>query len=500
MLKQKRIFIASWLCVTILIVTSVPLLATAFYNHPCNDDYTFSLLTKAAWEDTHSLWEVAKAAVQQARLTWHDWQGTWAAVVIFALQPAIFGEGWYVAGTFLLLGSLVFSIFYFFHGLLGSLPKKELRVDADRIRLIAGLISLVCVQMMPSPVQGLYWWNGASYYVVFFSLLLVQAINLMLLASGKRRGTGWTALCALLGAIVSGGNFITALLGVELTVLFFVYTLMKRKPVRIRMGIVLTAALAGFFLSVLAPGNAVRQAQSAGLDPIRAVVYSFRQANQYLSSWFTPLMLSVALMLLPLLCGIPVERMVRRKIPFLPVLGLMLCFFASAFTPQLFGMGLGWAELRVVNVWFFLFWIMLVLVLLAAIHAARIGMAAVGGERCILKGAAARRLAIGAAACALVFAAITAVLDRASNPYAGLSALRSLATGEAQAYHAAHLERLALLERSGPETELPSLPCEPHVLYMDDIREDPTFWVNEDYAAYYGKKAVWTAPAPDTET
>lgn len=128
------------------------------------------------------------------------------------------------------------------------------------------------------------------------------------------------------------------------------------------------------------PGNAVRQTNLAsGLDPVRAIVYSFRQAYQYLDTWFTPLSLAIVLALLPFLCLVDVEKIVARRIPVLPLLLLAFCFFASAFTPQLFGMGLGWAELRVVNVWFFLFWILLVLVLLAVIQSVRLG--ALGGRR-----------------------------------------------------------------------------------------------------------------------
>lgn len=154
-------------------------------------------------------------------------------------------------------------------------------------------------------------------------------------------------------------------------------------------------------------------------------------------------------------------------------------------------MGLGWAELRVVNVWFFLFWILLVLVLLAVIQSIRLG--ALGGRWVTDVPRKIRRFTAAAAACACVCVALTAVLNRSEEPYAGISALKSLLTGEAQAYHDTHLQRLRIM--SGPQetVELPALPCEPHVLFMDDIRENPDSWINEDYAAYYGKSAVWTA-------
>lgn len=490
-MSDRMVRACSRLCIALLIAGAIPLLVAAFYNHPCNDDYTFGLLTKAAWDQTHSLWEVLKAAVEQARITWGNWQGTWAAVVVFALQPAIFGESWYAISTFLLLGALIASVFYFFHSLLRGLSQPGARASRDLVNVISGVICLVLVQMIPSPVQGFYWWNGASYYVLFFALMLVEVVQLVRILSGQA-GKVRVALAALIGCVIAGGNFITALLNAELTVAAFLFALVKKKRGRVALSVVLTAMLAGFIPSILAPGNAVRQAAvGGGLDPLRAIVYSFRQAYQYLDTWFTPLSLCVALMLIPFLCLVPVEKMVPRRLPVLWLLALVFCFFASAFTPQLFGMGLGWAELRVVNVWFFLFWILLLLVLLAVIQSIRLG--ALGGRWVTDVPRKIRQFTAAAAACACVCVALTAVLNRSEEPYAGISALKSLLTGEAQAYHDTHLQRLRIM--SGPQetVELPALPCEPHVLFMDDIRENPDSWINEDYAAYYGKSAVWTA-------
>ena len=216
-MTERTVRRCSRACIALLIISVLPLLVAAFYNHPCNDDFTFGLLTKAAWERTHSLWEVLKAAIEQARITWHDWQGTWAAIVIFALQPAVFGEGWYAASTFLLLGALISSVFCFFHTLLRRLPRPEARASRDLVNLIAGAVCLVLIEMIPSPAQGFYWWNGASYYVLFFSLMLVQAAQLARIASGRDCTKARFVLSLLMGCLISGGNFITALLNAELT-------------------------------------------------------------------------------------------------------------------------------------------------------------------------------------------------------------------------------------------------------------------------------------------
>ena len=47
------------------------------------------------------------------------------------------------------------------------------------------LYALVCIQLLPSPAQGYYWWNGASYYwLFFFGLLTLGALLARLLGPG----------------------------------------------------------------------------------------------------------------------------------------------------------------------------------------------------------------------------------------------------------------------------------------------------------------------------
>ena len=48
----------AWLSVLLLLVSVLPLYAQALYNHSFYDDLGFSLLTRAAWEQTGSVFAV----------------------------------------------------------------------------------------------------------------------------------------------------------------------------------------------------------------------------------------------------------------------------------------------------------------------------------------------------------------------------------------------------------------------------------------------------------
>ena len=79
------------------------------------------------------------------------------------------------------------------------------------------------------------------------------------------------------------------------------------------------------------------------------------------------------------------------------------------------------------------------------------------------------------------------------NTFSSLSALRSLANGEAKTYYAEAQERLA--DYTNPDVsvvEVKPFSAKPHVLYFTDVVEEgePNYWINENIAAYYGKEKV----------
>lgn len=98
----------------VYICSLIPILCISIYNYPQADDWGYSYLTHWAWIDTHSLFQVLKAAAAAVVEAYNHWQGTFSSIFLMSLQPGIFGEQFYVFVPFIMLGLLSFSVIFFF--------------------------------------------------------------------------------------------------------------------------------------------------------------------------------------------------------------------------------------------------------------------------------------------------------------------------------------------------------------------------------------------------
>ena len=85
----KRETFWRWLLIAALLICVIPLLWIAVYNHSSADDYSYGCLARWAWTDTHNLFRVFAAAGEKIKNTYLNWQGSYSAVALFALQPSI---------------------------------------------------------------------------------------------------------------------------------------------------------------------------------------------------------------------------------------------------------------------------------------------------------------------------------------------------------------------------------------------------------------------------
>ena len=110
--KIRRI--TAWICVLVLVLSTLPLYAISVYNHPYYDDYGFSAGVHQAWKQTGSLGSVLQAAVDSARNTRQNWQGTYTGTMLSNLQPGLFSESLYwIANVFLLTAFIgCFLVFF----------------------------------------------------------------------------------------------------------------------------------------------------------------------------------------------------------------------------------------------------------------------------------------------------------------------------------------------------------------------------------------------------
>lgn len=252
----------AWLSVLLLLVSVLPLYAQALYNHSFYDDLGFSLLTRAAWEQTGSVFAVLEAAVRNTVGIRQTWEGTYSTSFISTFQPAVFGEGAYWATTFVLLTLFLLAVWYFLRQTL----RGVYGMDGAGVAAAFGILGFVLTQFVPDAAEAFFWFNGGVAYTLLWSVMLFTA-GLWLRferAQGKVRNVLLYIALVLLTAVVGGAKYSTVLFAALLAVLFTGWAFMRRRPKRFAYLSLTLVLLAGFAFSVTAPGNDVRAATLAG--------------------------------------------------------------------------------------------------------------------------------------------------------------------------------------------------------------------------------------------
>lgn len=480
---QRRLAL---LCCGLLGVSLLPVAAIAFYNHPCSDDYSYGLYVAQAVRAEGSLWEVLAAAGRETAETYLDWQGTFSAVFLMALQPAAFGEGFYALTPYLMAGSLLFSNFFF----LKEVCVRRLGMSRWGWLITGCALGFFLIHFAPDPFEGFFWYNGSLFYTFFHSVMLCAlalALKFLRLRGGRGLacGLGAGALCFFVG----GGNYPTALLTCVLLLAGFAYSLWKKLPLSRRVGCLAFFLLevCAFAVSILAPGNAVRQAHFENRPgALQSILLALGAAARCAGEWATlPLVLAL-LFLCPLFCQCAARLRFSFPLPGLAP-AVALCLLGVLLTPPIYAMG-GTGAGRMEDLYFDAF------VLLAAGVAFYLCGWAVHRPG-LWKALRSVRPSLDGAILSLVvcFALATAALPGFSS-LTGVSAGLSLLRGEAQAYHAQVLAQVEVLSDSSvsdavvePVTARPQLLLPTSVPVLSDDPESP---VNQRVATFYGKDSV----------
>lgn len=475
----------------ILAITLVPLLWIAFFNHSCADDFSYGLLSRYAWVDTHNIFAVFKAVITQIKLSYLGWQGTYSAIAVFALQPAIWGEQFYFLSTFILLTVFLYGTFSFFRASIGYIYNRN-----DIADIICFTVAILCIQLLPSPVQGLYWWNGSSFYVLFHSVMLIQIGHLIKIYYNESCLNSQFITGLILGAFLAGGNYISALLTTELTCLILLLCILSKKKVVRKIGGIALITLIGFFINVLAPGNAVRQSNFVSMPPVKAVLYSFHEAYIFMNAWTTPILIATLIFLLPFILKLyDKKELSKPKIQLFYVLSFLFAIFASSFTPTLYAFG-SEGPGRVQNIRFFLWIIICILAEITTVHYITFYSQKAFGINYIqsIRNVCSPQMLISfftAISITTCFFVTNYVFIGNKNTLTSISAIYSLYNGDARLYDDIAKKRMEILLSDKKEVELDLFTAKPYVLFFDDIQSNPKDWRNMDVARFYRKDMVY---------
>ena len=466
----------------------VPMLVVARYNVPCADDYHYGASTYHTWQATHSLAAVLRAAGEKVAERYVNWQGTYSAIFLMALQPAVFGNGFYALVPFLTLGMLAAGTCFFCLSLFTKL------LGASRWQaLVLALVWLgIDTQLLPSAVQGFYWYNGAIFYTFFFGVQLfyfgLLARYLAMGHASRRRSAAFlTGLCAL-GLFLGGGNLVTAF--GTLLVLVCVLCLLAIMKSRQWRALLLPLAflLAGFLVNVCAPGNSVRQ-QSMG-DPLPAPLAVLRAVQEAVLQFDKNLTLPILLalvFLLPVLWNAAANAHLSFRWPllfFVFTFGL----YAAQFCPTWYALKQA-GPARLLDIIFYsaFFWMAVNLFYFLGWLQRRLW----AENGAVPQG----RYTIGFVAVTAALLAVSCFAMRDMLNFTSIQALNALRTGQAQQYHAEFEARVEILEDTArPDAVLQPYSVRPRVLFFDDATPYADNWRNEALRDYYGKRSVVVLP------
>lgn len=478
----------------------IPAAALAFFAAPSADDFSYGAAAAQAWQESRSLSAVLSAAWEGTLKTYQAWQGSFAAVFLMHLQPAVFGWSRYWIGPLLLIFAYTGSTAL----LLFTIARRLLRCGRAASGVVALTLLLLSFLFVYDPVEAFYWYNGGVYDTFFYSVSLVL-FSLLLLAGTAEKRSAAVPLFVLslpLAFAVGGGNYSTALLSAVVLFLLAAFLVWKRrKKEAAAAALVFAVLMAAFAVSILAPGNAVRQLDAGEPNsPVKAVILSLAYGAYAFCSCTTLPVAAGWIFLTPVLYR-AVSRL-RFSFP-RPLLVFFLAWavFSTQGTPVFYALGLQMPE-RVIDIIYFSYYPTVLLVWSYFLgwfaHADktekyRKAFAACGRSR---------KQWLFSLVLLLVFLGGTLGLVRVGKePETGgvaaeglplsAQAVISLASGEAQRYHAQLAEREALyLDESLAEVRVEPLKEKPYLLFQQDLTEDPDNWVNRAAAEYYHKKSV----------
>lgn len=471
--------------------TMVPIWYLSRYTVMGADDYYYGLQTYQAWIASGSLMAVLRAAAQTAMEYWHNWQGTYSSIFLMTLTPGIFGDQFYFLTTFIMTGMVIGSVAVLGHVFL----KYYAGCKSLYLRGISVLVLLFLImQTFVSAADGIYWYNGALHYVFMQSVLLFMAA--VILAFRTARGTGkrvlYLVLAAVLGFLCGGANLLTALQSLLLYgVVLLADLVLTKKREHLLLIIPFLVNLAGFMLNVLAPGNTIRETTAEGMGAVLAIVLSFYWALVFIAEWMTPIVLAGFLLLLPVI-GLCTKDAEHKFIHPLLAAFVSYCVFAAMFTPTLYAMGSEGPD-RCKNVMRIMLYLLVFANLVNGSGYLRERKKPCGDCPLVSGGSVILRhksLWMSAMLCGMLFLFLFAANK---NTYTSISALRSIANGEAARYYEENQTRLALYQDPDlAEVTVQPLTVKPYLLYKTDVGNEGSmdYWVTLAIEKYYQKKVT----------
>lgn len=259
--------------VAICIMSLMPILYCSFYDYATGDDLNYSAQVYQLMLQGASFPVILGSMWETVIKYWHAYQGTWSSILLFQLQPGIWGERVYTVTVWIALLCLIGGTGYILYDLL----VRRLHLRRTGYWAILSMVSMLSVQYMPTIRGGLFWYTSVAHYVIPYGAALLSITwARRYLDTGYRRyyiasilfmvylgGAGYPpiVLAAVAYVLVILGGWTGMLVTSDRTAL-------RRRAAWLTMPLALE--LIGFVISAVAPGNKVRGGEDFGFSAGRA--------------------------------------------------------------------------------------------------------------------------------------------------------------------------------------------------------------------------------------
>ena len=481
----------SRISLVILALSLVPIFWISFYDHPFEDDYNYGVVTRLAWMESHDVITLFKAAVQTSVNKYQTWQGSYTGCFMMSLQAGIFGEKYYFLSVWLVLAAFLGGLAYF----LKTILMKCLHTGKYEFQIIYSLVAMLCLNLLPSPAEGIFWYNGAFYYTGYFGLVLLLAGLCIRVFNQTMKVNPWKiVLISLLALFIGGGNMSTNLI-MLLSLLYLYLFALLRKEGRSYLPLlpVLVCAIAGFLLNLTAPGNVIREnGYVNGYGFLKTIVLSFQQGCTGIESYSTIIVLIIYFFFfVPMLWSSLKKTAFSFPYPIL-ITVMLYAIMACQHAPMFYATGHDASYYpRILNLVYFSYLLVTFLVVLywEGYLAHRIDLPKVNISQSVRK-----ELAVFS----VLFLLVGAIGTGRVTTFTSISSMLSIVQGQAQTYSEARFERekqyLAAEKNHAEKLVLEPLPSIPAVfLQGSDITNDSENWLNDGVSIYYHIDSVMLA-------
>ena len=491
--NENKILLVTVLIVCILIIT--PLLVLGIYNRPSADDYSYAIQTHQAVRNGDGLFAILKAALKTDIFFYSQWQGLYSSAFLLSLHPGIWGESFYAATTVILMLFMFFCLWIS----INIINKHYLRYSKLFSITAAMFLLMFFVLWLPSPTQGLYWFNGAANYVPWAFLNLLNACLLVEANKSNRKIKRilLIIISVIFSFLTSGGNHVTAF--ADILILFFLLLYMWIKNKRIFPIFPFLAACIGFLIMYKAPGTAIRQSAFARSSVKDTIANSAKQFFVVTDYWISLAFILTLFLMIPIAIRFskqtPTERKIKFPWQFILASIIIICGMLSV---PFYSMGF-FGEGRLTNVIWITFimlgWMNYFLIFRWA-YCNRIFNLS---PDILLENKFFRSLPVK---CFLIIGIIIsiALLPQRGSYSGSRRAFEELMSGVPKAYAAELDERFAKLnDDSLSDVTVTEIQVKSELLFFDDVGPDETDWRNTSMSQYYGKNTIKKAVETDDQ-